>query len=59
MSLYDIGYATDRSVSDVLVCRDCGHTFLIRYGEKKWFKKMGYPEPCRCKSCRANRKKVV
>lgn len=39
-----------------ITCKDCQETFEFSEGEQKHFQKLGFPDPIRCKDCRAARK---
>ena len=45
------------SIGDrMLVCRDCGITFVFTAGEQAFYLERGFVEPARCPNCRAARK---
>lgn len=46
----------NREGDRVCTCADCGEQYVLTVGEQKWYAEKGYPEPKRCKDCRAKRK---
>lgn len=48
--------SSDDAIVDTKECKDCGRTFDVTDGERKFYKQMGWPEPARCYTCRKARK---
>ena len=45
-------YERKNTVWERRICKDCGRTFEITYGEKEFFDKKGFSLPTRCENCR-------
>ena len=41
---------------EMLVCRDCGQSFVFTAGEQAFYAERGFSKPTRCTSCRAQRR---
>ena len=39
-----------------IICKDCGRSFTITFGEHEFMLMKGHQEPVRCKGCRDKRK---
>lgn len=44
-------------MNKTLKCKDCGNQFEFSEKDQEFFKKKGFPDPIRCKDCRAAKKK--
>jgi len=44
---------------EILVCHDCGDSFVFTAGEQAFYFSKGLSEPKRCKSCRELRKRTL
>jgi hypothetical protein len=42
-----------------ITCKVCGKPFVLDRPEIRWYSRMGYPLPKRCKECRKKRKEGV
>lgn len=42
----------------VLVCSNCGETFLFEYWQQKFYKQKGLEAPKKCADCRKGIKKI-
>ncbi len=47
----------EHTTGEMIICSDCGDTFLFSISEQKFFDKKGFEPPKRCMQCRENRRK--
>ena len=48
----------ENTTGEMIICSDCGDTFLFSISEKNFFDHKGFDAPKRCKQCRKNRKEI-
>jgi len=48
-------YKNGNKVKEKRICKDCGKEFIITQNDYKFYMKMGYDLPKRCKDCRKNK----
>jgi hypothetical protein len=49
----------NRFEDKVLICLDCGDSFLFNAGEQTYFKSKGLSQPKRCRACRQKRRATL
>ena len=42
-----------------IICQDCDKSFIFSIKDQKFYERMGFSAPIRCKECRKKRKKYI